>query len=57
MMTKGDSMAEIHTNEIHTRSKGPLASVMKTIDQTKKDACPVKAPAPKVPVEKGRPSG
>lgn len=53
---QGDNMAEIHTNEIHTRSKGPLAGVMKPIDQTKKDVHPVKAPTPKVPIEKSRPS-
>jgi len=30
---------------------------MKSIDQTKKHVHPLKAPAPKVPVEKGKPSG
>jgi len=30
---------------------------MKLIDQTKKDIHPLKAPSPKVPVEKSRPSG
>jgi len=54
---QGDSMAEIHTNEIHTRSKGPLEGVMKPVDQTKKDVRLVKAPAPKVPIEKSRLSG
>ena len=54
---EGDSTAEIHTNEIHTRGKGPLAGVMNPIDQTKKDVHPLKASAPKVPVEKGRLSG
>lgn len=52
-----DSTVEIHTNEIQTRSKGPLAGVMKIVDETKKDVRPVKASAPKVLVEKGRPSG
>ena len=54
---QGDSMAEIHTNEIHMRSKGPLSGVMKPVDQTKKYICPVKEPAPKVHVEKSRPGG
>ena len=54
---KGDSMVEIHTNEIHTQSKRPLAGVMKPIDQTKKGVNLLKAPTPKVPVEKGRPNG
>ncbi len=52
-----DSMTKIHTNEIHTQSKGPLAGMMKHIDQTKKDVHPLKAYTPKVPIEKGRPSG
>lgn len=50
-------MTEIYTNEIHTRSKGKLAGVMKPVGQTKKDVFPMKAYDPKVPVEKGRPSG
>lgn len=54
---QGDNMAEIHTNEIHTRNNGPLPGVMKPIDQTKKDVHPMKTPTPKVPVEKSRPSG
>ena len=54
---EGDSMTKIHTNEIHTRSKGPLASVMKPVDQTNKDVHPLEASTPKAPVEKGRPSG
>jgi len=29
---QGDNMAEIHTNEIDIRTKGPLVSVMKPID-------------------------
>jgi len=29
---EGDSTTEIHTNEIHTRSKGPLVGVMKPVD-------------------------
>ena len=29
---EGDSTAEIHTNEIHTWSKGPLAGMMKHVD-------------------------
>ena len=52
-----ESTTEIHTNEIHTQSKGPLLGGMKPVDQTKKDVCPLKASTPKVPIEKGRPSG
>jgi len=54
---EGDSTIEIHTNEIHTWSKGPLADVMKPVDQTKKYVYPSDASAPKGPVEKGRPNG
>ena len=51
------STTEIHTNEIHTQSKGPLPGAMKPVDQTKKDVHSLKAPTPKVLVEKGRPRG
>jgi len=50
-------MAEIHTNEIHTRSKGPLPGAMKYVDQTKKDVPRLKAPDPKVLVENSIPGG
>jgi len=40
-----------------THEEGPLVDVMKPVDQTKKDVHPLKASAPKVPIEKGRPSG
>ena len=43
--------------EIHTRSKGSFPGAMKPVDKEKKDVHPLKALAPKVPVDKGRPSG